>query len=51
MPALLDVNVLVAMLDPEHVHHEGAHAWFSEHRSTGWATCPITENGLVRILQ
>jgi len=48
--ALLDVNVLVALFDPDHVHHEAAHRWFGERRQGGWATCPITENGLVRIL-
>jgi toxin-antitoxin system PIN domain toxin len=49
-PALLDVNLLVALFDPDHVHHEPAHEWFGAHRSAGWATCPLTENGLVRIL-
>ncbi len=48
--ALLDVNVLVALFDPDHVHHEAAHAWFSVNRPSGWATCPLTENGLVRVL-
>ena len=48
--ALLDVNVLVALFDPDHVHHEAAHDWFSANRDAGWATCPLTENGLVRIL-
>lgn len=48
--ALLDVNVLVALFDPDHVHHGPAHAWFAAHRSEGWATCPRTENGLVRLL-
>ncbi|MFI5121205.1 MAG: TA system VapC family ribonuclease toxin [Thermoanaerobaculia bacterium] len=48
--ALLDVNVLVALFDPDHVHHEAAHGWFAGNREDGWATCPITENGLVRIL-
>jgi len=48
--ALLDVNVLVALFDPDHVHHEAAHRWFGGNRQDGWATCPITENGLVRIL-
>jgi toxin-antitoxin system PIN domain toxin len=48
--ALLDVNVLVALFDPEHVHHEAAHRWFGAERRHGWATCPLTENGLVRIL-
>jgi toxin-antitoxin system PIN domain toxin len=46
----LDVNVLVALFDPDHVHHDAAHAWFGKHRSAGWATCPLTESGLVRIL-
>ncbi len=49
-PALLDVNVLVALFDPDHVHHEPAHAWFAAQRASGWATCPLTENGVVRIL-
>lgn len=48
--ALLDVNVLVALFDPDHIHHEAAHVWFSTNRPHGWASCPITENGLVRIL-
>ncbi len=49
-PALLDVNVLVALFDPNHVHHEPAHRWFAQHRSSGWATSPLTENGVVRVL-
>jgi toxin-antitoxin system PIN domain toxin len=48
--ALLDVNVLVALFDPEHVHHEPAHDWFADNRADGWATCPVTECGFVRIL-
>jgi toxin-antitoxin system PIN domain toxin len=48
--ALLDVNLLVALFDPDHVHHELAHDWFSESRASGWATCAVTENGLVRVL-
>lgn len=48
--ALLDINVLVALFDPNHVHHEAAHGWFSGARRNGWASCPLTENGLVRIL-
>lgn len=50
MAALLDVNVLIALFDPEHVLHRAAHEWFAKHRERGWATCPLTENGLVRIL-
>lgn len=48
--ALLDVNFLVALFDPDHLHHEVAHAWFGRHRGSGWATCPLTENGLLRVL-
>ncbi len=48
--ALLDVNVLVALFDPDHVHHDLAHDWFTDNRSDGWATCPITENGFIRVL-
>lgn len=50
MTALLDVNVLVALFDPVHTQHEAAHEWFGDHRSSGWATCPLTENGIVRVL-
>ena len=50
MIALLDVNVLIALLDPQHVHHDPAHHWFAEHSSAGWATCPLTQNGVLRIL-
>ena len=48
--ALLDVNVLVALFNPVHVHHELAHDWFADHRASGWATCPLTENGFLRVL-
>lgn len=48
--ALLDVNLLVALFDPDHIHHELAHDWFAENRDAGWATCPVTENGFVRVL-
>ena len=50
MIALLDVNVLVALFDPAHVHHEAAHAWFGRNRSRRWATCALTENVLLRVL-
>lgn len=49
-PALLDVNVLVALFNPDHIHHEASHDWFADHRRYGWATTPLTELGLVRIL-
>jgi uncharacterized protein len=48
--ALLDVNVLIALFFPDHVHHEIAHDWFANHRHHGWATCPTTENGFVRVV-
>jgi uncharacterized protein len=47
---LLDVNVLIALVDPSHVQHEDAHTWFDKIGQHGFATCPLTENGLVRIL-
>jgi len=46
---LLDVNVLLALADPQHIHHDAVHAWFGQHASKGWATCPITENAFIRI--
>ena len=49
--ALLDVNVLIALFDPDHIHHDLAHDWFADNRSHGWATCPLTENGFVRVLE
>ncbi|MCS5698023.1 PIN domain-containing protein [Cyanobium sp. FGCU-52] len=48
--ALLDVNVLIALMDPRHVHHELAHSWFAGSAPSAWATCPITENAVLRIL-
>ena len=50
MRALLDVNVLIALLDAEHVHHEAARRWLRENIQHGWATCPITQNGCLRIM-
>jgi toxin-antitoxin system PIN domain toxin len=47
---LLDVNVLVAMSWPAHVHHEKAQRWFAQHASRGWASCPMTEAGFIRII-
>lgn len=50
MRALLDVNVLVALLDAAHVHHGAASRWLTENYQAGWASCPLTQNGCVRIL-
>lgn len=47
---LLDVNALIALVDPNHVHHSVVADWFMEKCFDGWATCPITENGFIRIL-
>jgi toxin-antitoxin system PIN domain toxin len=47
--ALLDVNALVALAWDSHVHHAAMRAWFANNDSTGWATCPITESGFVRV--
>ena len=50
MTFLLDVNVLIALIDPSHIGHDSAHRWFAAESETGWATCPITENGVIRIV-
>jgi len=49
-PYLLDVNVLIALFDDAHVHHAAAHEWFLKAKALGWRTCPLTENGVLRIL-
>lgn len=48
--ALLDINVLLALLDSDHVDHARAHDWLDEDGDAGWASCAITENGFVRII-
>jgi toxin-antitoxin system PIN domain toxin len=48
--ALLDVNVLIALLDDAHVHHRLAKAWLGDHIDEGWASCPLTQLGCVRIM-
>ncbi|PYM16786.1 MAG: VapC toxin family PIN domain ribonuclease [Candidatus Rokuibacteriota bacterium] len=50
MRALLDINVLIALLDPDHSLHERAREWFGRHGPQGWTSCPITQNGCVRIM-
>lgn len=47
---LLDVNVLIALIDPAHVGHDAAHHWFDAEGKPAWATCPMTENGVIRIV-
>lgn len=50
MRALLDVNVLIALLDAAHVGHAKATAWLEGEVSNGWASCPLTQNGCIRIM-
>lgn len=48
--ALLDVNVLIALLDSDHASHDSAIDWFAKQAREGWASCPITQNGCIRIM-
>ena len=50
MRALLDVNVLIALLDSDHASHYSAIKWFAKNAREGWASCPITQNGCIRIM-
>lgn len=50
MRALLDVNVLLALFDRDHVDHPKARQWISEQIEDGWASCALTQNGFVRII-
>ena len=47
---LLDINVLIALCDADHVFREAAKRWFLGNAARGWATCPLTQNGLLRIM-
>ena len=49
LPTLLDLNVLIALAWPSHIHHLQAHKWFATAQNSGWATCPITQSGFVRL--
>lgn len=46
---LLDVNVLIALAWPRHVHHVPASLWFADSHTQGWATTPVTEAGFIRV--
>jgi toxin-antitoxin system PIN domain toxin len=50
MRALLDVNVLIALLDADHSSHAAAVRWLEENGREGWASCPITQNGCIRVM-
>lgn len=49
MTFLLDANVLIALLVDDHVHHAAAEDWFAGH-TENFATCPITQGSLLRLL-
>lgn len=50
MAALLDVNVLIALLDPSHIHHALARQWLTGSINDGWASCAITQLGCIRVM-
>lgn len=50
MRGLLDINVLIALHDRDHAHHERAALWFESNVQQGWASCPLTQNGCLRIM-
>ena len=50
MRSLLDVNVLIALFDADHVHHDRAWTWFDANGRRGWASCPLTQNGCLRVM-
>ena len=50
MRGLLDINVLIALLDENHTHHTAASDWLAGNIHQGWASCPLTQNGCVRIM-
>jgi toxin-antitoxin system PIN domain toxin len=46
---LLDLNVLVALIEPDHVHHQKAQGWFNSSRKGVFSLCPLTEAGFLRV--
>ena len=50
MRALLDVNVLIALNDQGHIHYTLTNQWMAQHMHLGWASCPLTQNGMLRIM-
>ena len=50
MRALLDVKVLIALLDSDHIAHRQAATWLTQNAAAGWASCPLTQNGCLRIM-
>ena len=50
MRSLFDVNVLLALFQPEHIHFERAQTWWEANQQHGWASCPLTQNGFARVI-
>jgi toxin-antitoxin system PIN domain toxin len=50
MRALFDVSALLAVFDSSHMFHQRAREWWAENVSSGWASCPLTQNGFIRII-
>ena len=50
MRALFDVNLILALLQPDHLHFDRAQEWWKANQQHGWASCPLTQNGFVRII-
>ena len=50
MRALFDVNALLAVFDRDHLHHSRVRMWWSTNKKNGWATCPLTQNGFIRVM-
>jgi len=50
MRALLDISFLAAAFDPDHIMHGRADSWWLENKAKGWASCPLTENGVIRVM-
>jgi len=48
--ALYDLNALIAFLDANHLYKPRIHEWWSHNRHHGWATCPLTQNGFIRVI-
>ena len=50
MRGLLDVNALIALFDEDHPFNATIREWWVENRAGGWASCPLTENGFLRVV-
>lgn len=46
---LVDLNVLIALTDAEHIHREKAERWFLSEGKDNWGICPLTEAGFIRV--